>query len=1235
MAETIKILASPEPAPPTLVEQAPFSATTQVPATEQAPAQRAPQRGSVARGQGSQVQYFEELQRAAGNRAVSRMMTQRAEQAETQRESETMTGVAEQASITPKARAQVASASISSSTAVPITVEQVSPQSDAYPTPAAESSNVQAVEIPAVQSVIQARRVEEQRQAAARLEERETSTLAPSAGTTVGASDQVGAAEGHKRAEATAVEPARREPVGGRVESAVANNVADSIASGEMSAALVATAAVEGAGGAPDEASRLDTRSAEGLLQSLAATSPSAFAQAVTTAKAASTLIQAQEKIGLEAGFPEIERPTGLPRQSERPQAAPLAMGGGQAPQIEGTGGREGQVLKTHHEEATGPLPAAGVSAAAAEPSGENEGNWWVWLVNRVRRFLGQLPTSDPNLSTSAGPRQQVDLTGDADPRKNAQQQRASDQEVVSQRAAADAATMAYFGENDIYPTVAQETLRPSHTPAPPPAPGGSGVPIASVPDDVRALFDQGAAPWLGRQVNEQLQQQRQNQAAYEQGSQEVRTQGEQQIADETARVRGAQEELQDQARSDVTAQRERWRQENARIQAAYVIKSQAKREEIDGQIQEKVQTAESKADQALATAEKKAETERIKAETKATAKKLEAQNRPRSWWDRVKGAVSDAINAIRDAVNAIFDALRKLVKQIIEAAKTVVRGIIEAARLVVVGLIKGFGTFLTGLVTIALVAFPETAAAAREWIDGKLSTACDAVNAAADALKEATSAFLDWVGEALDTALAVVQAAFNVALDVLEFLALGMIKLMELLAKLVELMTNIGPIVKSIWDLIQDPTPVIEAIKAYIGGLIAQVPATARSVARGAITFSDPPENHWEGIWNHLKPKLDYLAANWWEVLKATAWHLIWPFAEDSPLWTDIPELWNTIGEAFEAVWNGEFGEAYDKYLRIAQLFVGIVGLFYGWIFLGLVIGFGIAGGIAGVEAGVLPGVIAGVAAGAAIAGEIGIGLAIAAAAVEAAIIIKAGIDLIFTDQTAEENEEDYERIASSALVLAITSIMYVIGAIAARFGRAIIQRVAGRVWRRPALRGRGTKSRGDVIEVRVVLSERVLALIRGRTVTWLEVIRRNFPVIDLVEGGTITVTPRPGRAPLYRVTGGRIISVKSTSQIGASAQTTITGWIDDLAGFSSVRNVSISNPSGRTLTVAVQTPLDDVTAAALRNYANGRGVTLELVSALPPNHPAVIFPDQIPAILAAAGVVAGEEASGSEEEL
>jgi hypothetical protein len=104
----------------------------------------------------------------------------------------------------------------------------------------------------------------------------------------------------------------------------------------------------------------------------------------------------------------------------------------------------------------------------------------------------------------------------------------------------------------------------------------------------------------------------------------------------------------------------------------------------------------------------------------------------------------------------------------------------------------------------------------------------------------------------------------------------------------------------------------------------------------------------------------------------------------------------------------------------------------------------------------------------------------------------------------------------------------------------------------------------------------------------------------------------------------------VKSIARLGADAQAEIQGWVRELASFWSAQNVVVLNPTGRTLIVACQTELDSTTTAAVRAYASGRGVDLQLTTHLPPDHPAAVFVDSIPGIFEAAGVVAGREGPG-----
>src|SRR4029077_11094729 len=96
---------------------------------------------------------------------------------------------------------------------------------------------------------------------------------------------------------------------------------------------------------------------------------------------------------------------------------------------------------------ASGPLPAAHVSTNVAEPAEDSGGSWWDWLFGKVKSFMGSLPTSDPGVSTSAGERPKVDMSGDADPSQNVEYEQASKEQVSTRGREADEATAKDFGE--------------------------------------------------------------------------------------------------------------------------------------------------------------------------------------------------------------------------------------------------------------------------------------------------------------------------------------------------------------------------------------------------------------------------------------------------------------------------------------------------------------------------------------------------------------------------------------------------------------------------------------------------------------------------------------------------------------------------------------------------------------------------------------------------------------------
>jgi len=848
--------------------------------------------------------------------------------------------------------------------------------------------------------------------------------------------------------------------------------------------AAAETAAQDKAGGGREQATpTISSASAEELLMSLASVPVSRLGKAFGPAKAAATTIWSRDKEAAQNAIPAIDQPTGMPPRT--PKAAKTTnLPKDQPPAPQSEGGRTGPTPDLHQPEPTAPLPGSQVSTAAAEPAATDDGggSWWSWLTNRLRNFFGSLPTSDPNVSTSAGPRQRIDMTGDADPTQNDQNQQASVRSVEAHRAEADAATAVDFGENDIAPTLTPGKLRSSYQPGPPKGAGGASARDAvELPAKERAEFDSNAAPWLQEQVDDQLGNYSQQRAIYERDSQAAQEAGNKKLAEETDRTRIEQETMRNAAKTDVDQERLRWQDENRKIQQDFGDKATARRQEIDRQINTKVTETHREADAKFDEAEKQAAKEKTKTENEVAEKKREAENRPRSWWDRVKGAVSDAFNAIRSAITGLFDKLRKLVKGIIEAAKQVVHGIIEAARSVIVGLIKGFGEFVKGLVSIALAAFPELAAKARNWIDARVDGAVDTVNRAAEALKEAADEILDGIGEAIDMALDILEAGLLAAIDVLETLAMLPFQAMEALAKLVAWVEKNGKFVLAALSLESNSDGVIQGLKNAIGGMIAQVPGsayaklqefasqlggdvavatTSPAPATAAPKAADrapsgviqrtpddtaatpaqrhvPASQHVQGVLRHLEKGLEHLKNNWWEELKKVGWNLLWPWPA---VWKDLKDIWGEIKAGFDDAYHLRVGKVIDHVLTATQKLNSILGNLYGWFFIASVLIGAIIGAFFG-GAGALPGALAG----ATFAGEVGEGLVLALIATETAVILKSVADLTIGNDTQDEDEEDYGKIGGSILTIAITGAMILLGEIAAKLAKSIWEGVAG----------------------------------------------------------------------------------------------------------------------------------------------------------------------------------------------
>jgi hypothetical protein len=254
-----------------------------------------------------------------------------------------------------------------------------------------------------------------------------------------------------------------------------------------------------------------------------------------------------------------------------------------------------------------------------------------------------------------------------------------------------------------------------------------------------------------------------------------------------------------------------------------------------------------------------------------------------------------------------------------------------------------------------------------------------------------------------------------------------------------VDKFSGVSKFLKGAWHMATNPDETIEAIhtSSFLTGMVSGIAPATQSIAMKAVTFSTPSAEIVKGIYRHLTPKLDYLAANWWEVLKAAAWDLVWPWPGVAK---DLGIIWDQMRACVNNLWALNISDAADNLLTVWRTVNSMLGRLYGWFLIASVLIGAIIGAFFG-GAGAIPGAILGFEF--AMAG--GQTLLISTVAAETANIGKAGLDLVFRSLSSEEKESNFEKIANSGITLAITGIMVALGALAVRFAKGLINKLSG----------------------------------------------------------------------------------------------------------------------------------------------------------------------------------------------
>jgi hypothetical protein len=392
------------------------------------------------------------------------------------------------------------------------------------------------------------------------------------------------------------------------------------------------------------------------------------------------------------------------------------------------------------------------------------EGGFLDWIKNQFNSLMAGIRVTDSSINVSAGKRQRVALTGDADLGQMGRQRTEGTEKLRGERDKVAGEFRNHPGQSNIQPRKIDEkkTAPISKDPAEPiedlpPDEGAADYVDAELPKQVRDAADAKIAPDLHTNLAD-ARSEATGAAAKRDADRDAA------IADAEAKATKTNVAADDRQRQAVVAGRgDVARSQGEAVGQAYdgVAKfatDVGKRETDDAKkIRDNVKLEEGKADKELEKGEEKAREHKKNEEAKAAAKKAELKKKKEKGGllSRAASFIKDAINKITEAIDAIFEGLRKLVKTAINAAKDLAIGLINAARKVAIGALEGFRSFATGLVSATVGAyFPGVAKAMNDKINSAVDTAVDGVNAAADGAIAGVKAAANWLGKKMDNIL-------------------------------------------------------------------------------------------------------------------------------------------------------------------------------------------------------------------------------------------------------------------------------------------------------------------------------------------------------------------------------------------------------------------------------------------------------------------------------------------------
>ncbi|MBE9126182.1 MULTISPECIES: hypothetical protein [unclassified Coleofasciculus] len=466
----------------------------------------------------------------------------------------------------------------------------------------------------------------------------------------------------------------------------------------------------------PQEAVPISAEDPGQILEQLKNTPATQSIATYAQAQTASAKALEKQRQNVQETIPEIPAPTGLPAQksAESGKAAQTAAENAAVVKAAPVGdagvkkaGQDSLKYDSKVPEAPLPPPATATQLAGGNVAGEGESD--PALSQSAQNALANVSLDTNQVSTSAGERPNVDLTGEADPSQMAAAQTQSSQQVQQVKAKAAQDINQDFGEKKIFPEASNETLKANKELSAVAAPTGKIGEAPALPGELVGGLNQSLSPFLREKIGAE---QEKYQAGKEKG--EEKSKGEKE----------ASKHLEEAEQ-----------------------KAEAEKQKADSEAGKKKQEAEKESGGFWGW---------VKSKAKALI-------------DGLKQAVNFIYDNLRKAVKAIFEAAKKLAVAAIDLARQAIVGLIKGFGEILKGLVKVvFAAFpniakkitakIDQAINKAVKAVNAAADLLKKGVSAVLGFLANTLDTLLAALQAIYNAVIDAVGAVINALLEVMQ---------------------------------------------------------------------------------------------------------------------------------------------------------------------------------------------------------------------------------------------------------------------------------------------------------------------------------------------------------------------------------------------------------------------------------------------------------------------------------------------